>query len=53
MRRCEMILQFAPADRSELDSEIVEAALAQCLITMGDAGSDLPVSFRAENDHFP
>ncbi|WP_190821254.1 HepT-like ribonuclease domain-containing protein [Saccharopolyspora pogona] len=53
VRGCEMILQFAPADRSDLDSEIVEAALAQCLITMGDAGSDLPVSFRAENDHIP
>lgn len=56
--RCEpscaaAILELARADRSDPDSEIVEAALSQCLITMGDAGSDLPVSFRAENDHIP
>ncbi|MEV0702093.1 HepT-like ribonuclease domain-containing protein [Saccharopolyspora sp. NPDC050389] len=49
----EMVLKITPADRADLDSEVDEAALAQCLIIMGDAGSDLPASFRAENDHIP
>ncbi|MEV5538745.1 HepT-like ribonuclease domain-containing protein [Saccharopolyspora shandongensis] len=53
VRYGEMALEITPADRADLDSEIDEAALAQCLIIMGDAGKALPASFREENEHIP
>ncbi|MCI2424141.1 DUF86 domain-containing protein [Saccharopolyspora sp. K220] len=54
VRSAEMILEITPADRADLESEeVVQAALAQSLIIIGDVSSDLPASFRETHDCLP